>query len=340
MQSVQQQFILSFLGYMASRGIDAAQLCQLAGISYQDISQKEQLNISELQMEQLWKNACVMTDDALLGAHFGESMQLAALGVVGQIIQTSNQVQDALTQATKLVPLITQLLHIEITMHPTLDTFKISIVPGNDEQLLYPFTFRHMRDYLLIFTLLELDGLLLKKMQPIDVRLHYDIQYQKEYERILRHPILQNDKECSFTFNKQVLTLSLISANHAIQTYLLSQVNTLTKNIDGEKPLQSKIYNHLIRNSFLYSLSLESVAANFNMSVRSLQRKLKEEGTSFMEVVDTVKAELSIRYLQSGNYAIKEVAYMLGYNESSAFLRAFKRWTGKTPAHFRAKERS
>jgi len=337
MQSIQQQFILSFLGYMAHRGIDVDRLCQLSGISYHDICHKDQINIAAIQLEQLWKNACVMTNDKLLGAHFGESMQLAALGVVGQLIQTSNSVQEALSHAIKFVPLITNCMYITLTVPPNLDVFKISIVPTDNEHCPYPFTLQHMRDYLLVFTLLELDGLLLKKIQPLTVTFNSDLHDQKEYERILRYPIIPNDRECSLTFDKQVLSLPLISANHDIQAYLLFQVNTLIKDINSEMPLQSKIYNYLITNSFLYSLSLESVAANFNMSVRSLQRKLKEEGTSFIEVVDTVKAELSICYLQSGNYSIKEIAYTLGYNESSAFLRAFKRWTGKTPAHFKTK---
>lgn len=265
-------------------------------------------------------------------------MQLAALGVVGQLIQTSNNVEEALNHAIKFVPLITNCMYLRLTVSPKLDVFKVSIVPTDNEHCPYPFTFQHMRDYLLVFTLLELDGLLLKKIQPFTVTFNSELQDQKEYERILRQPFTPNDSECSLTFDKQVLSLPLISANHAIQAYLLFQMNTLIKNINSEMPLQSKIYNYLITNSFLYSLSLESVAANFNMSVRSLQRKLREEGTSFIEVVDTVKADLSIRYLQSGNYAIKEIAYTLGYNESSAFLRVFKRWTGKTPTHFRTKK--
>ena len=83
-------------------------------------------------------------------------------------------------------------------------------------------------------------------------------------------------------------------------------------------------------------MSLEAVASNFNMSFRSLQRRLKEEGITFLEIVEKVRKNLAIHYLSSEQLQIKDIAYTLGYNEPSAFLRAFKRWTGETPTSYRS----
>ena len=70
---------------------------------------------------------------------------------------------------------------------------------------------------------------------------------------------------------------------------------------------------------------------------RAFQRKLQEEGVSFQQLADSVRKSIAMHYLQSGNYPVKEVSYILGYNELSAFTRAFKRWTGKTPVDFQKK---
>jgi AraC-like DNA-binding protein len=67
------------------------------------------------------------------------------------------------------------------------------------------------------------------------------------------------------------------------------------------------------------------------VSARTLQRKLKEEGINFQQLADDVRKTLAINYLKSGTYQVKEISYLLGYNELSAFTRTFKRWTGITP---------
>jgi AraC-like DNA-binding protein len=78
-----------------------------------------------------------------------------------------------------------------------------------------------------------------------------------------------------------------------------------------------------------------AVARALATSDRSLQRRLQEEGTSFRGVVDDARRELAVGYLGDRRMTVAEVAYLLGYSEASAFVRAFKRWTGKTPGEMR-----
>jgi AraC-like DNA-binding protein len=81
--------------------------------------------------------------------------------------------------------------------------------------------------------------------------------------------------------------------------------------------------------------TLAAVADKLHMSERSLQRRLADEGLKFDALLDELRRELAVRYLQDRKVAIAEVAYLLGYSEPSAFHRAFKRWTGKTPSELR-----
>jgi AraC-like DNA-binding protein len=82
-------------------------------------------------------------------------------------------------------------------------------------------------------------------------------------------------------------------------------------------------------------VGLSSIAQKLKMSERSLQRRLADEGVSFDSLLDEVCRELAQRYLADPKIAVSEVAYLLGYSEPSPFHRAFKRWTGKTPAELR-----
>jgi AraC-like DNA-binding protein len=83
--------------------------------------------------------------------------------------------------------------------------------------------------------------------------------------------------------------------------------------------------------------NIETVSRALATSPRTLQRRLLEDGTSFRFAVEEVRAALARHYLDEGQLALHDVAFRLGYAEVSAFLRAFKRWTGITPTQFRAR---
>jgi AraC-like DNA-binding protein len=77
------------------------------------------------------------------------------------------------------------------------------------------------------------------------------------------------------------------------------------------------------------------VAKGLHVSLRTLQRRLTEHGTSFQDEVDAVRRELAFQYLKDPHLGVSEVAFLLGYAELSTFDRAFKRWTGMTPRVWR-----
>ena len=79
----------------------------------------------------------------------------------------------------------------------------------------------------------------------------------------------------------------------------------------------------------------QQIADALNMSNRTLQRKLKSEGTSFMDLLQDTRMQLARRYLLQPTRSVVETSYMLGFSEPSTFSRAFKRWTGQAPAEFR-----
>jgi AraC-like DNA-binding protein len=81
--------------------------------------------------------------------------------------------------------------------------------------------------------------------------------------------------------------------------------------------------------------SQQQIASVLCVSNRTLQRKLREEGTSFKELLKDTRMQLARRYLRSPGRSVVETAYLLGFSEPSTFSRAFKRWTGVAPAEFR-----
>lgn len=87
------------------------------------------------------------------------------------------------------------------------------------------------------------------------------------------------------------------------------------------------------------SPNVRAVAKRLGTSVRTLQRRLDEQGVVFRDLVQGVRRELAERYLASHDADLTEIAFLLGYSELSAFGRAFRRWTGQSPRRFRAAAR-
>jgi len=78
-----------------------------------------------------------------------------------------------------------------------------------------------------------------------------------------------------------------------------------------------------------------AVAERLNMSLRSLQRKLHEEHTSFSEIYNSIRRELANEYIQDSQMSMTEIAYLLGFSEQANFSRAFRRWYGTSPSEAR-----
>jgi AraC-like DNA-binding protein len=80
----------------------------------------------------------------------------------------------------------------------------------------------------------------------------------------------------------------------------------------------------------------DEIARKFGMSQRTLARRLALERLTFAGILDDLRSDLARRYLDDAHLTISQIAWLLGYQEASAFTHAFKRWTGKTPREMRA----
>jgi len=79
----------------------------------------------------------------------------------------------------------------------------------------------------------------------------------------------------------------------------------------------------------------ESVARELYMSSRKLQRQLRSNDTTFTTLLNEIRQDLAQRYLREQDISLTEIAFLLGFSESSAFSRAFKRWMGVSPSEYR-----
>jgi AraC-like DNA-binding protein len=82
-------------------------------------------------------------------------------------------------------------------------------------------------------------------------------------------------------------------------------------------------------------LLVEDVARSLGMSERTLARKLSDDGLNFTQILQQLRRDLALRYLDDRKLPVSKIAWLLGFREVSAFTHAYKRWTGKTPRQIR-----
>ena len=103
-------------------------------------------------------------------------------------------------------------------------------------------------------------------------------------------------------------------------------------------PFRIRVENAIVPLLPHASARASAIAQALGMSERTLGRKLAQEGSSFMEVLQQLKSEIAVRYVEDPALPISRIAWLLGFEEVSSFSHAFKRWTGKSPRRMRNAE--
>jgi AraC-like DNA-binding protein len=171
---------------------------------------------------------------------------------------------------------------------------------------------------------------------------HFEHEQPKntsEHERIFRAPIYFNKQLTKLIFDSSILLLPIVDADLILGSLLERQAKELlAKPSQNEATFVNQVKQLIRQNLPNGEAKMEIICRKLGTSTRTFQRKLKEEGTSFQKLLEETQREMSEFYLQKPNIAICEVAYLMGFSQSSAFHRAFRRWTGLTPKEFRVQQ--
>jgi AraC-like DNA-binding protein len=104
----------------------------------------------------------------------------------------------------------------------------------------------------------------------------------------------------------------------------------------GRSKTVDRVRQAIVRQLASGDLSEEKIADELGISLRNLQRRLKDEGTSYKALMEDTRHELALNYIKQSHLSLGEITFMLGFSETSNFSRAFKRWTGMAPGAYRA----
>ena len=143
------------------------------------------------------------------------------------------------------------------------------------------------------------------------------------------------DKD-EFALNVDARELPLIHSDGYLNDLLLKYCeSTLAHRRSDMSHLRTQVENAISSLLPHGRVFVEDVARSLGMSERTLARRLSDEGLNFTEILQHLRRDLAIRYLDDRKLHVSKIAWLLGFHEVSAFTNAFKRWTGKAPSQMR-----
>jgi AraC-like DNA-binding protein len=155
------------------------------------------------------------------------------------------------------------------------------------------------------------------------------------YQQVLRCPVHFNQPEVRLVVRRELFDRPLRRPDPGLFQYLEQHAQTLDARLAERRSLSDQVRERLLGGLREGEPQQVGVARLLGMSERTLQRRLRDEGTTFAALLDDVRAEAARMYLRDPRLAVFEVAFLLGFSEASAFNRAFRRWTGSSPSDFR-----
>jgi AraC-like DNA-binding protein len=275
-----------------------------------------------------------LANDPFLGLRAGQSASPMILGIAGHLMETSANMGEVFDNLARFSATFSQQISFETRRDG--DRFIFQAIPTPIWEDFSPTTIRTPVDMIFsaaIFLFKLLNG---RQVRPLAAHYRYPRPADASvHEQHLRVAPLWNQKHNMLVMHGSDMELPVIGHNPELNLHFQRLLEERLQAMEQGSNTAAEVRRIILRH-FRFSLpDLMEVAGHMHITPRTLQRRLAQEGNSFQSIVDAVKRDLSLGMLANKRLSVSEVGYKLGYGEPAAFQRAFKRWTGSTPASYR-----
>jgi AraC-like DNA-binding protein len=267
--------------------------------------------------------------DGAFAVEIGQHYHLTAYGIFGFAVSTSPDVRTAIEVGLNYLPLTFAFSQFRMVEEHNLG-YMVVDADHISEKVRRFVVERDMTAMLCMHQ--EIFG----QVMPLE---GLELQWQGGANSELYHCIYPGEPryqqiESKVIFNRTLLDLTLPTANEQSRTMFVAQCQDLMQKRHEETGVALKVRNYILGN-IDQKISMDAVAHQLCVSLRTLRRQLKEEGTSFRILTDEVRETLAVHLIQETALTMEQISIRLGYSDTANFFHAFKRWTGYPPMHYR-----
>lgn len=322
--------IPSMIAFAVQRGVRPDELLHAAGVDLTRISDP-QTDIPRPVKVRLWDEAARLSGDPDFGLHLGEWVCQCPeehFDVLSFALRSCATLGEHYRRMERYV----RLIHEGTFLTLELEHGEARLVHGLIDDNQSP---RHPIECMLVMAVLQGRRAIGDDFCPREVHFaHAEPSELSEQERIFRAPVRYACKRNELVLHSADLDQPQRQAETRLQAVLERQLEDLLSQLPSDRSLPGRVKCHIAENLLDGEPAVSLIAAKLHMSPRTLQRRLNDDGTTFAKLLADLRHELALRHLRDPGRTINEVAFLLGFLEVSAFHRAFKRWTGKTPAEY------
>ncbi len=328
--SIAAAIVADMASYLRARGVDAGAVCLRAGIDPATTDSGSE-RIPGRLMAALWREAELATGDPDLGLHMSTTFNPGALDIVGYVMLSSRTADEALRRGARLMRLLNDGLDLAIERDRTTTHCRLIILPAAHE--LMRTVPRHVVDSVAAGLIHQLRLLTQRPVVPVRVALGYarPSTGTADLARLLGVAPSFGASDSIVTFSNEDLDRPLTSANASLLASFEAVAEAALGALAARETLSGRVDAEIIGRLKGGVPTIVDVSRALAMSARNLQRGLAAEGTTFQAQLDAARRELAMRHLTAPGATVAQVAWLVGFSEPSAFHRAFRRWTGRSP---------
>ena len=276
----------------------------------------------------IWQMIARHAPDPGFGIRDGATFDARRAGLLGYVVSFAPTLRDSLRALARYFHIFTEAVDARLDRSGAVLTLVGNPSLGPAEPLAQSFRLASVLRSLRVITGID--------VVPAEVNFaHEQPRSILAHREFFRCPIHFGTRATRIEFRTADLQLPTLRADPTLAGYLGDYADQMLASLVRGETLRYRVRAVIWSQSATGKSTLRGVASALGMSPRTLQRRLREEGTSLNRELQAVRKMVSMAALRNREVAVDDVAFLLGYAEPSAFYRSFKRWTGQTPQEFR-----
>lgn len=312
---------------LSAHGVNPGPVFERSGIDIEQFKDPDK-KLSYLQLSHLLADCVETTGCEHFGLLIGQTATPSHLGIAGYMVRVAADVGTALAKLTEYFDLHDEGGTPTLRMGPQVTMLGYTVTQPGAEAI------EQIYDLTIAFAVMLMRGLCGPAWRPSQVLLSRQRPANTAPYRNFFTSTPQFDSEISaIAFPSKCLEQPTDFADELLLKHFEQEAAELRrlKELDLVDSLSLQLQRSLLEGAW----SAQETAQSMGLNRHTLRRRLKAKGTTFRRELDKVRIELSLQLLEGTNIAVGEIADLMGYSNSSAFIRAFNRWTGKTPNKWR-----
>lgn len=273
--------------------------------------------------------AAAYVHDPYFGLHMGEFAQPGSWSILGYLMMNCKTLGEAFEKSGRYQRIIGNM----INARAELGLGKVRLVYFTPPHA--PPMSRHCYEAAFSSSVRLARTLTGLPLNPLEVTFTSpEPESRAEYERIFNCPVRFGQKDNSMTLELHMSSLPVRLANPALLKHFEKYAQDFIAQMERNDAATQAVTRIILSRLDDPSLSIEKVAREMAVSVRTLQKRLADEGVVFSDLLRDIRQRLAQKYLRE-NYSVEQITYLLGFSEPSVFRKSFKKWLGVTPREYR-----